>query len=57
MSDTTGKTITCKAFVCWNAGEDLKLETIQVAPPGPNEVRIRILHTGEKAGTLHWDSR
>jgi S-(hydroxymethyl)glutathione dehydrogenase / alcohol dehydrogenase len=47
MADTTGKTITCKAAVCWGAGEDLVLEDIQVAPPKANEVRIRILYTGE----------
>lgn len=46
MSDTTGKTITCKAAVCWAAGEPLKLETVQVEPPRANEVRIKILHTG-----------
>jgi S-(hydroxymethyl)glutathione dehydrogenase/alcohol dehydrogenase len=46
MSDTAGTTITCKAAVCWAAGEDLKIEEIQVAPPRNNEVRIRILHTG-----------
>ena len=46
MSDTTGKTITCKAAVCWAAGEPLKLETVEVEPPRANEVRIKILHTG-----------
>jgi hypothetical protein len=46
MSDTTGKTITCKAAVCWKAGEDLKIEEVQVAPPQANEVRIKILYTG-----------
>ncbi|TRM68409.1 chaperonin 10-like protein [Schizophyllum amplum] len=46
MSDTAGKTITCKAAVCWAAGEELKIEDIEVAPPKANEVRIRILHTG-----------
>lgn len=46
MSDTAGKVITCKAAVCWAAGEPLKIEEVQVAPPGPNEVRIHILYTG-----------
>ena len=46
MSDTAGKTITCKAAVCWGAGEPLKIETVQVAPPKAHEVRIRILYTG-----------
>lgn len=46
MSGTTGKTIKCKAAVCWGAGEPLKVEEIEVAPPQAHEVRIRILHTG-----------
>ncbi|KIK65584.1 hypothetical protein GYMLUDRAFT_194288 [Collybiopsis luxurians FD-317 M1] len=46
MSDTTGKPIKCKAAVCWGAGEPLKIEEIEVAPPRAHEVRIRILYTG-----------
>ncbi|KAJ7233149.1 class III ADH enzyme [Mycena haematopus] len=46
MSDTTGKTIKCKAAVCWGAGEPLKIEEVEVAPPQANEVRIHILYTG-----------
>ncbi|KAJ6510142.1 class III ADH enzyme [Mycena vitilis] len=47
MSDTTGKTIKCKAAVCWAAGEPLKIEDVEVAPPQAHEVRIHILHTGK----------
>ena len=47
MSSTAGKTITCKAAVCWAAGEELKIEEVEVAPPQIHEVRIRILHTGK----------
>ncbi|KAF9008650.1 glutathione-dependent formaldehyde dehydrogenase [Hymenopellis radicata] len=43
---TTGKTIKCKAAVCWAAGEELKIEDVDVAPPQAHEVRIHILHTG-----------
>ncbi|GLB33503.1 putative zinc-containing alcohol dehydrogenase family protein [Lyophyllum shimeji] len=43
---TVGKVIKCKAAVCWAAGEDLKLEDIEVAPPRAHEVRIHILYTG-----------
>ncbi|KAF8076083.1 glutathione-dependent formaldehyde dehydrogenase [Lyophyllum atratum] len=43
---TTGKVIKCKAAVCWAAGEDLKLEDVEVAPPKAHEVRIHILYTG-----------
>ncbi|KAI0068953.1 alcohol dehydrogenase [Artomyces pyxidatus] len=46
MSDTTGKVITCKAAVCWGAGEPLKLEDVEVAPPKAHEVRIKVLYTG-----------
>lgn len=46
MSPTSGKPIQCKAAIVWNAGEDLKVEDIEVAPPKAHEVRIRILHTG-----------
>ncbi|TFY71958.1 hypothetical protein EVG20_g1046 [Dentipellis fragilis] len=43
---TTGKPITCKAAVCWAAGEPLKIEEVEVAPPKAHEVRIHILYTG-----------
>lgn len=46
MSDTAGKSIKCKAAVCWGAGEPLKIEEVEVAPPRANEVRIHILYTG-----------
>ncbi|KAK9891430.1 hypothetical protein WA026_014667 [Henosepilachna vigintioctopunctata] len=42
---TVGKVITCKAAVAWGPKEDLKIETIQVAPPQEHEVRIKILYT------------
>ncbi|KAI0761717.1 class III ADH enzyme [Irpex lacteus] len=46
MSDTAGKVIKCKAAVCWGAGEPLKIEEVEVAPPQAHEVRIKILYTG-----------
>ena len=51
MSDTAGKPIVCKAAVCWAAGEPLKIEEVDVAPPQAHEVRIKILYTGVFAGT------
>lgn len=48
MSDTVGKPIKCKAAVCWGAGEELKVEEVEVAPPKAGEVRIHILHTGRR---------
>ncbi|KAF8318243.1 class III ADH enzyme [Clavulina sp. PMI_390] len=46
MSDTVGKVIKCKAAIVWAAGEELKLEDVEVDPPKANEVRIKILYTG-----------
>nr|CAH0110097.1 unnamed protein product [Daphnia galeata] len=46
MSETIGKTITCRAAVAWAAKEPLSLETIEVAPPQAGEVRIKIVSTG-----------
>lgn len=46
MASTVGKTITCKAAVAWEAGKDLTLEDIEVAPPKAHEVRIQIHYTG-----------
>ncbi|KAF9452412.1 class III ADH enzyme [Macrolepiota fuliginosa MF-IS2] len=46
MSATVGKTIKCKAAVCWGAGQPLKIEEVEVAPPRAHEVRIHILWTG-----------
>nr|BAD15033.1 glutathione-dependent formaldehyde dehydrogenase [Ogataea methanolica] len=43
---TAGKTITCKAAVAWEAGKDLSIETIEVAPPKAHEVRVKIAYTG-----------
>ena len=57
MSDTAGKPITCQAAVCWAAGEPLKLETVEVAPPKAHEVRIHILHTGRSTHVDHRDAK
>ncbi|KAG8168905.1 hypothetical protein KVR01_001654 [Diaporthe batatas] len=46
MVSTVGKTITCKAAVAWEAGKELSIEDIEVAPPKAHEVRIEIYHTG-----------
>lgn len=47
MADTVGKVITCKAAVCWAAGDPLTVQDIEVAPPEAHEVRIKILYTGQ----------
>lgn len=38
--------IKSKAAVAWAAGEPLKIETVDVAPPKAGEVRIKIIATG-----------
>ncbi|CAO3588376.1 unnamed protein product [Absidia cylindrospora] len=43
---TEGQVIKCRAAVAWEAGKPLSIETIEVAPPKANEVRIKILYTG-----------
>lgn len=43
---TVGRPIICKAAVCWGAGQPLKVEEVEVAPPNANEVRVKILYTG-----------
>eukprot|EP01012_Entosiphon_sulcatum_P040517 TRINITY_DN54175_c0_g1_i1.p1 TRINITY_DN54175_c0_g1~~TRINITY_DN54175_c0_g1_i1.p1 ORF type:complete len:394 (-),score=58.81 TRINITY_DN54175_c0_g1_i1:51-1232(-) len=45
MASTVGQTITCRAAVAFAAKEALKVVEVQVAPPQPGEVRIRITHT------------
>ncbi|XP_020527967.1 alcohol dehydrogenase-like 7 isoform X2 [Amborella trichopoda] len=42
---TKGKPIRCKAAVCWNPGEALVIEEIEVAPPEQWEVRIKVICT------------
>ena len=42
----TAETLTCRAAVAWAAGEPLKIETVQVAPPQAGEVRIRVVASG-----------
>lgn len=40
------QTITCKAAVAWEAGQDLSIEDVEVAAPKAHEVRIEIYYTG-----------
>jgi alcohol dehydrogenase class-P len=44
-SSTAGQVIKCKAAVAWAAGEPLKIEEVEVAPPQAMEVRIKIHYT------------
>ncbi|XP_023016904.2 alcohol dehydrogenase class-3 Fdh [Leptinotarsa decemlineata] len=42
---TAGKIIKCRAAVAWGPKEDLKMETIEVAPPKAHEVRLKVVFT------------
>lgn len=57
---TVGKVITCKAAVAWELNSPFSIEAIEVHPPGPAEVRVKIVaaslcHTDVSAlaGLLH----
>nr|QKE59465.1 8-hydroxygeraniol oxidoreductase B [Nepeta cataria] len=53
MADNTNPgVITCKAAVAWKPLEPLKVEEIQVQPPKPTEVRIKMLY----ASICHTDT-
>jgi S-(hydroxymethyl)glutathione dehydrogenase/alcohol dehydrogenase len=40
------QTITCKAAIAWEAGKELSIEDVEVAPPKAHEVRVQIYYTG-----------
>lgn len=44
-SSTEGQVIKCKAAVAWKAKSPLKIEEVEVSPPGKGEVRIKNLFT------------
>lgn len=45
VESTVGKPITCKAAVAWAAKQPLEVTDVTIAPPGPGEVRIKIVAT------------
>lgn len=42
---TIGQVIKCRAAVAWEPNKPLSLETVEVSPPMPGEVRVKITHT------------
>lgn len=42
----TATPIKCRAAVAWKAGEPLKIEQVEVAPPKKGEVRVKLIATG-----------
>ena len=45
MSSTVGKPIECQAAIAWEAKKPLEVRKVTVAPPGPGEVRIKVVAT------------
>ncbi|XP_061748128.1 alcohol dehydrogenase class-3-like isoform X2 [Nerophis ophidion] len=43
---TAGQVIKCKAAVAWEPGKPLVIEDVEVSPPQPHEVRIKVVATG-----------
>ncbi|KAG6903320.1 S-(hydroxymethyl)glutathione dehydrogenase [Termitomyces sp. Mi166 len=52
MSTTAGKPIKCKAAVCWGAGQELKIEEVQVAPPQAHEGLFPVILGHEGGGIV-----
>ncbi|XP_005406336.1 PREDICTED: alcohol dehydrogenase 1-like [Chinchilla lanigera] len=44
--DKPSKVITCRAAIAWTANAPLSIEEVQVDPPKPGEVRIKIISSG-----------
>eukprot|EP00878_Enallax_costatus_P021560 GHUV01022833.1.p2 GENE.GHUV01022833.1~~GHUV01022833.1.p2 ORF type:complete len:131 (-),score=2.33 GHUV01022833.1:592-984(-) len=42
---TAGKPIECKAAIAWDAKKKLEVTNDTVSPPGPGEVRVKIVAT------------
>ncbi|XP_058779350.1 alcohol dehydrogenase-like 6 [Vicia villosa] len=57
MASSTPQVITCKAAVAWGAGEALVLEEVEVSPPQPFEIRIKVVSTSLCRSDLSaWES-
>ncbi|RZB60825.1 Alcohol dehydrogenase-like 6 [Glycine soja] len=54
---STPQVITCKAAVAWGAGEALVIEEVEVSPPQPMEIRIKVVSTSLCRSDLSaWES-
>ncbi|KAM1638349.1 hypothetical protein EV1_015853 [Malus domestica] len=50
--------ITCKAAVAWGAGRPLVIEQVNVSPPQPMEIRIKVVCTSLCRSDLSaWESQ
>lgn len=57
-SSTINQVITCKAAVAWGPGEELVMEEVQVSPPQPMEIRVKVVCTSLCRSDLSaWQSK
>nr|KJB26826.1 hypothetical protein B456_004G262400 [Gossypium raimondii] len=50
--------ITCKAMVAWEAGKDLVMEEVEVSPPQPLEIRVKVICTSLcRTDITAWESQ
>ncbi|KAK9106269.1 hypothetical protein Syun_022280 [Stephania yunnanensis] len=50
--------ITCKAAVAWGAGEALVIEEVEVDPPKPMEIRVKVISTALcRSDITQWESK
>lgn len=58
MSVKQPQVITCKAAVAWGPGEALVLEDVEVDPPKPMEIRIKVVCTSLcRSDITQWESK
>ncbi|VAI47381.1 unnamed protein product [Triticum turgidum subsp. durum] len=49
--------ITCRAAVAWGPGQALVMEDVEVAPPGPLEIRVKVVSTSIcRSDVTQWQS-
>ncbi|RLM80895.1 alcohol dehydrogenase-like 6 [Panicum miliaceum] len=50
--------ITCRAAVAWGPGQPLVMEEVEVAPPGPLEIRVKVVSTSVcRSDVSAWQSK
>ncbi|XP_021768885.1 alcohol dehydrogenase-like 6 [Chenopodium quinoa] len=54
----SSQVITCKAAVAWGPGKELVIEEVEVSPPQPNEIRIKVVCTSLcRSDVTAWQSQ
>lgn len=48
----------CEAMVAWGAGQELVMEEVEVSPPHPQEIRIKVVCTSLcRSDITAWESQ